>query len=525
MLVYGAPGEKVSVVLIRRGGRAAHLIASVNIVLWPVHTLTAIDRTGLMKVIRLSATALVLSALVSSVSAQTGTVRRSPGTVVDSLMAPYNRTDSPGGVVAVVRNGKVIFARGYGMASLEHSTAITEETIFDVGSVSKQFTAFAIVLMSQEGKLSLDDDIRTYLPEVPKFGHTIRIRHLIHHTSGIREIYNALGIAGWQAGDGMVQADALRLVSRQRELNFEPGTEYAYCNTAYMILADIVTRISGDPFDEWMQRRVFGRLGMHNTTIMAERGQVISGAAESYVRTESGGLIRSFDNSGIMGAGGVYSNVFDLAKWIGNFADHVVGDENTMRQMIRRGVLASGDTLSYAFGLQIGEYRGLRQWSHGGSSAGYRSSLTYFPDLDAGVVTLSNYGSFDGGIRTGVIDAFFGSQLDPDDEIPVPPGHLPDREDPDSETYSLTDSELEEFEGVYFSPELQTSYTIGVRDGKLVASHRRHEDFELIPNALDRFESQVWFFSDVVFERGEGGGISGFRVSSGRVRNLWFVRR
>ncbi len=533
-------------------------------------------------------------------------IATTPSGKVDQLMARYDRDDGPGAIAAVVQEGDVIFAKAYGMANLEHGVPLTRASVLDLGSVSKQFTAFAIAMLAERGELSLDDDIRKHLPEIPDLGHTVRIRHLIHHMSGIREIYSAFSIAGWQGGDGIAQEHALHLMRRQRELNFEPGTEYLYCNTAYMLLADIVSRVTDTPFAEWMQANIFEPVGMKHTTIMATFGQSIPGAAESYARHD-GGYVRVFDNSTLQGAGGIYSTVDDLARWLTNYAEPQVGGAAVVAQMQQRGVLADGDTLNYAFGINIGEHRGLRRLNHGGASAGYRSSVAFYPELNAGVITLSNFASFDGSLPPKIAEAFFGDHMapeEPDEEAPVADGDdavtidpmvledyvgefelegmpgvivtvrrdgdrllldtrgeggielVPSSDssfavtgdpsrgvtfhrEPDGsvaratfhqsgdyparrvEQWSLAAGELAEYAGRYVSPELETIYTFVVEEGKLMAQHRRHADFELEPTKRDTFRGPQ-FLSKVAFERGADGMINGFRVSNGRVRNLWF---
>lgn len=441
---------------------------------------------------------------------------------VDELMAEYNRSDAPGAVIGVVEGGELVFARAYGMASLEHGVRLTAESILDVGSVSKQLTAFAIVLLAQRGEIELDDDIRTWLPEIPDFGSTITIRHLVHHMSGLREIYNASSLAGYQSGDGIAQEDAIRLTRRMRELNFDPGTEYLYCNTGYMLLADIVARVSGSSFPDFMAENVFGPLGMDRTTIMARRGQVIPGAAESYGPMDGGGFERVFDNSGIQGAGGVYTTVADLARWVTNFHTGQVGGAAAIEQMKRKGVLASGDTLPYAFGINVQEYRGLQMVAHSGSSAGYRASIMYFPEIDAGVIRQSNRSDFDASIPRRIADLFFGDRMEPAPRADADEdGEGTDEEDePD---WAPTLATLRGLAGRYYSSELETVYTLVVEDDSLVAKHRRHADFELTPREPDVYEG-AGFFGTARFERDASGRVTGMRVSNGRVRNLLFEK-
>jgi CubicO group peptidase (beta-lactamase class C family) len=441
---------------------------------------------------------------------------------VDEIMAEYAGHDGPGAVVAVVRGGAVRFAKGYGLANLQNVVPLTRATVLDVGSVAKQFTAFAIVLLAQDGKLSLDEDIRTYLPSVPDFGSTITVRHLVHHMSGLREIYGAESLAGYQSGDGIAQHHAQQLTSRMRELNFEPGTEHLYCNTGYMLLADIVAEVSGKSFPEFMAERVFGPVGMTHTTIMSQRGQVVPGSGESYGPHPDDGYARLFDNSGIQGAGGIYTTIDDLAAWMSNYGTAAVGGADAIEQMQQRGVLANGDTLVYAFGLSISEYRGLRRISHGGSSAGYRASFDYFPDVDGGVITMSNFAAFDGTIPRRISEVAFGEHFGPAPAT-QPAGQSGVESDPESPTWTPSAMALQDFAGRYFSSEIETMYTLVVEDGKLIAKHRRHDDVDFEADEPDSFSSSS-FFGDARFERDDGGEITGMRVSNGRVRNLLFVR-
>ena len=525
-----------------------------------------------------------------------------PATRVDELMAAY--TGGPGGVVAVVEDGGVVFAKAYGLANLEHDVPMTRETVLDVGSVAKQFTAFAIVLLAERGELSLDDDIRKHLDGIPDFGHIITVRQLVHHMSGLREIYTSHALAGYQSGDGISQEDALWLTSRMRELNFEPGTQYLYSNTGYMLLADIVATTSGMSFPEFMAENVFGPLDMTHTTIMAKRGQVIPGAAESYDQEGEDGFRRVFDNSGVQGAGGIYTTADDLALWMSNYGTRALGGERAGEQRLQRGILADGDTLPYAFGINIGERRGLDVLAHGGSSAGYRASFTYFPGLDGGVITMSNFGGFDGTIAGEVAAAFFGDHMDP---LPAPsatagrpevqveeailedyvgayqlyptfalhvthdgstllvggegPARNPATASSDSTFYlanldavltfhrgddgaisgltvyqhetdfpaprvkvwTPSNQDLGALAGRYYSPELETVYTLVMEGGKLIAKHRRHPDFELEPAEEDTFAGAS-FFGTARFERNADGEPTGMRVSNGRVLNLLFER-
>ncbi|UCF79168.1 MAG: beta-lactamase family protein, partial [Candidatus Eiseniibacteriota bacterium] len=348
-------------------------------------------------------TALTASALSTAISpaTQTGLTDRT-AMRVDSLLARFDEPGSPGVAVAVLSRGHVVYMRGHGLANLEYCVPITPETIFNVASVSKQVTAFSIVLLTQQGELDLDEDIRTYLPELPDFGEIVTLRHLIHHTSGLRGILNSLTIAGWQEGDVVTKKQITRMIRSQRELNYKPGDEYLYVNTGYVLIVEIVERVTGQPFDEWTKTHIFAPLDMNDTVFCSDFEQVIPNRAYSYHESERDGgtFKKSVSNINLVGPSGLYTTAADLVKWIQNFDDARVGGRCTIEQMHVRGTLNNGDTLSYAYGLIINEYRGLKRISHEGSIAGFRSCVARFPDQALAVIVLSNVASTDIGRLT-----------------------------------------------------------------------------------------------------------------------------
>jgi CubicO group peptidase (beta-lactamase class C family) len=443
-----------------------------------------------------------------------------PAGRVDQVMAQYLGADRPGGVVAVTRGGATVFARGYGMANLEDGLANTPATVYHVASVSKQFTAFAIAMLAVQGRLSLDDDVRRYLPEVPDFGRTITLRHLLTHTSGLRDQWELWGMSGGLLGDVIRQQDLLRLVQRQRELNFEPGAEHLYCNTGFMLLSEVVARVTGEPFREWMRTNVFAPLGMSATQIYDDDERLVPGRAYSFQEGEDGvrKSVLSYANAG---ATSLFTTANDLARWLRNWHTAEVGGPRVLALMQERGVLNRGDTLPYALGLGVDTWRGQRRLFHGGADAGYRTFLEYFPALDAGVIVLGNSASFNsGGVADQVAEAFFGGALAPATPAPAPQAAAPAAREP----WRPGAAALAAFAGRYLSDELETIYTMAVVDGKLVARHRRHGDIPLTPAEPDAFDGGQWFFGRVRFERDAAGGVTAFRVSSGRARNVLFRR-
>lgn len=309
---------------------------------------------------------------------------------VDALFAQWKRPDTPGAVVEVIRDGKVLLSKGYGMADLERSVPMTPAAAFFIGSMSKQFTAFSIHLLAQDGKLSLDDDIHKYLPEVPDFGKTITIRHLLHHTSGLRDYIDSLFMAGLRSDDVITEDMALGLIARQRALNFEPGQEYAYSNTGYMLLALIVQRVSGTSLPAFARSRIFEPLGMTHTLFQDDYGTLVPRRALSYRPADKGGYKYVAVNISTIGDGGVLTTAEDLALWDRNFYDGRVGGMEVVKRMQAAGVLNSGKPIEYASGLLVHTYRGLRMIEHGGTIGGYGTQLWRFPDQRLSVLVLAN---------------------------------------------------------------------------------------------------------------------------------------
>ena len=319
----------------------------------------------------------------------------SPERQVDALFAPWNRPGVPGAVVGVIRDGKVLFTKRYGMADIERGVPMTPATEFFIGSMSKQFTAFAIHLLAKDGKLTLDDDVRTWLPDVPDFGKKITIRHLLHHTSGLRDYFGLMSMAGLRPGDVIDQEMALALIRRQRALNFAPGDGYSYSNTGYLLLALIVQRASGKPLPEFARERIFAPLGMNHTLFQPDYRTLVPGRALSYEPADTGGYQYAAVNVATVGDGGVLTTAGDLALWDRNFYDGRVGGMDVVRQMQATGVLNDGKPIEYASGLFAVTYRGLRLVQHSGMIRGYGNQLWRFPDQHLSVMVFANTSDID----------------------------------------------------------------------------------------------------------------------------------
>jgi CubicO group peptidase (beta-lactamase class C family) len=333
---------------------------------------------------------------------------------VDGLFSKWNKPNSPGAVVGVFKDGKIVYEHGYGLADIEHNIPISSETDFHIASMSKQFTAMDILLLAQDGKLSLDDDIRKYLPELHDFGKVITIRNLLNHTSGLRDQWNLLMLAGWRLEDVITEDDILKILSRQSALNFAPGEKYLYSNSGYTLLGVIVKRVSGQSLAQFTHDRIFEPLGMNHSRFQEQYGTLIKNRALSYEPNGDGVydyVALSYSNAG---ATSLHTTVEDLLRWDENFYTGKVGGKELLAQMQTKGKLNDGREIDYADGLSIGKYRGLDTVDHGGADAGYRTQLLRFPAQHVSIVVLANAGDASPGkLAHDVADIYLGKQLAP----------------------------------------------------------------------------------------------------------------
>lgn len=310
---------------------------------------------------------------------------------IDGLFAYWDRDDRPGAAIAVVQSGNALYRRGFGLASVEQGVPNTPETIFNAGSVAKQFTAFAIHRLAAEGKLSLAHDVRRYIPELPQFNRKITVRHLIHHTSGLRDYWALTDLAGWHPDDVRTKEQFFDLLARQKTLNFNPGLGFSYSNSGYILLAEIIERIIGRPFPEWMAQTIFKPLGMSHSLVRSAHDDIIKGGADSYEwRGRGQGFKRGINASSVVGSGNLYTTVGDLVKWGKNLISGQFGGQAMVRRMQDQGDIRGFGPTGYASGLFVGTQLGFETVSHGGASAGYRSHLLIIPEAQLVIAILAN---------------------------------------------------------------------------------------------------------------------------------------
>src|SRR5437870_6159040 len=384
---------------------------------------------------------------------------------VDEVFADLTKPGSPGCALGVYRDGKIIYSKGYGLANLEENVPITPESVFDIGSTSKQFTAASILLLEERGKLSVNDDIRKYIPELPDYGQKITILHLLNHTSGLRDYLTLMDLAGINTDSVTTDEDALQIIFRQKALNFAPGSDWLYSNTGFFLLSVIVKRASGKTLREFAAENIFAPLGMDHTQFRDDHTSLIANRAMAYEAKEKGAGYRLdvsyFEQTG---DGAVHTSVEDLLKWDENFYSGQVGGKEFLSQIQAPSKLNSGKVLDYAKGLFIQDYRGLHAVSHGGAWGGYRAELLRFPEQHFSVACLCNLGSARPSNRAQrVADVYLASLMKPKELRK----EMEEKRDTEKKLASLTAEQLRSYEGDYWSDELGVAYRLGIADGKL----------------------------------------------------------
>jgi CubicO group peptidase (beta-lactamase class C family) len=442
---------------------------------------------------------------------------------VDAVFSRWTE-ETPGCAVGVGVNGKSLLARGYGMADLEHDVRITPETIFEAGSVAKQFTAAAILLLAKDGRLSIDDPVHKYVPELADYGAPITIRQMLTHTSGLRDWGSVAGIAGWPRGNRMhTHADVVDILSRQRALNFAPGTRWSYSNSGYNLAAIIVARVAGKSFAEFSRERIFAPLGMAHTSWRDDYARIVKRRAIAYA-AGGGGLRQDMPFENVHGNGGLLTTVGDLLTWNEHFVSSPIADAALLSLQQTPARLGDGRALHYAFGLFVQPYKGLPEVSHSGSTAGYRAFLTRFPEQHLSVAVLCNAGSANPtAYAHAVADLYLRDRLKPGAPAPAT---LPETRGPTAalardETFRPSPADLAAYAGTFTSDEAETTLRVEVRGDALVVLRRPDTAIPLRPHSRDRFDAGS--LGLVTFHR-ESGRVTALSVTQDRVWDLRFEK-
>jgi CubicO group peptidase (beta-lactamase class C family) len=476
---------------------------------------------------------LLASVLVFTVSkAAAGKAEDKKTAAVDEIFVDLTKAGSPGCALGVYGDGKMVYSKGYGLANLEENVPITRQSVFDIGSTSKQFTAASILLLEKQGKLSLNDDVRKYIPELPDYGQKITVLHLLNHTSGLRDYLTLMDLAGIPTDSVTTDEDALQIIFRQKALNFAPGSDWLYSNTGFFLLSVIVKRISGKTLREFAAENIFTPLEMTHTQYRDDHTSLIANRAMAYDEKEKG-VGYSLDVSYFeqTGDGAVHTSVEDLLKWDENFYGGQVGGKDFLSEIQEPGKLNSGKALDYAKGLTIGEYRGLHTVSHGGAWGGYRAELLRFPEQHFSVACLCNLASARPSNRAHrVADVYLAGLMKPREARK----ETEEKRDTAKMLISLTAEQLRSYQGDYWSDELGVAYRLGIADGKLKvvaeldAAGAPHTG-DLPTNAFDATGADHFEMNEthitIRFERDAHQGVKGFTMDAGRTRGMIFTRR
>lgn len=442
---------------------------------------------------------------------------------VDEVFKTWSGKENPGAALGIVKDGKLIYSRGYGLADLEHNVPITDSTIFYIGSVSKQFVTMGLLLLEEQGKLSLDDRIQKYLPDFPEYGAPLTIRHFIHHTSGVRDNLTLWILSGQDLLDHIDKDEMYQMIRRQKELNFAPGEKYLYSNSCYFLLGLIIEKVSGESLHDFGQHQIFGPLGMKHTFFGDDNTRIIKNRAFSYqaMKGRFQNQIMRFD---LVGSGGVYSNIRDLYLWDQNFYHNRLGkqSQSLIEKMHVEGKLNNGTSSGYAFAIINGKYRDLPTVSHTGALAGYRSHLLRFPAQKTSVIILGNVIPIPiDQLPYQVADIVLKEQMSPVVKETKSQAQLINHENP-----SITVTDPGAFAGSYYSEELDVTYTITSNANEVFVSVRGRKPVVMQCKGVDQFDVQLQGAEmKLQFERDGQGKVTGFSVDAGRVTHIRFAKR
>jgi CubicO group peptidase (beta-lactamase class C family) len=524
---------------------------------------------------------------------------------IDLLFNEWNQPNHPGGVVSIMIKNEIVFSKAYGLANIQYNVRNTTETIFNIGSVSKQFTAIGIVLLHLEDKLSIDDDIRKYLPELDDFGKKITIRHLLHHTSGLRSSPELFGLAGWRDGDAITTEDAYRYLCKQKDLNFEPGKEFMYSNSGYILLAKIIESVTKQEFKTWMNDNIFTPLDMTNTFVDENNSNMNPNVATPYYRDENSKFFRAENSSLEYGASNIYSTAMDLTKWMKSFYNPSKEWKQAFEILQSTDTLTNGKVNIYAFGVIVDDFFGNKRVQHTGGVPGFLSFAMSYPKDELTIVMLTNFHSREinhlnikltqlflknklkqekpikakaintitldsnslknhlgdywndkdnyarkihyendtlwylrsngkksplipisknefqmGGLRDIVKVKF---EHDNQKRMTVIDGDNPPANFIEFDSTPTSTEEIESYIGSFYSTELETTYMITIKGGKLMGYHSRHGEFEIqvIKKDITNWSEMAF----VKYTRDENNNIIGFSVSLNRINNLWFDKK
>lgn len=471
-----------------------------------------------MKNILIAAVAAFFPFIASAQSSGPDVARGEHADKIDAIFAQYS-DETPGCAVAVDHHGAFVHLAGYGMADLEQSVEIRPDTVFYAGSVSKQVVGMAAMLLDHEGRIDLDAPVSAYLPQLPAYADDVTVRQTLHHTSGIRDFFVLFHLAG-EPDNYVITEDAIMaMLARQNGLNFEPGSEYAYSNSAYFLISQIAKAVTGADLDVFAQKRIFAPLGMESSRFQHNHRRLLKRKAHGYEPQENGEYLLADSTLDVVGSGGMYTSVIDLMRWDRNFYDNALGGGPALiDEMQTSGILNSGEATDYGIALSLKPYRGLTRVSHSGTLAGYRAHLARFPDERFSVALLCNSSEAKPKAHAEAIaDIFLEGKMSAPEETDEEKDSSEKRDD------NVSKRERAAYEGAYYSREVGNTIIISDTDEGLVLAGVAGDDHRLTPIGKDAFRHSGRDF-DLSFSRGQDGAVPSFTVSSERASGIVFER-
>jgi CubicO group peptidase (beta-lactamase class C family) len=439
-------------------------------------------------------------------------------TDVDKLFEAYDKPAVPGCALAIIHEGEIIYKRGYGLANLEDDVPITPSTVFDIASVSKQFTAACALLLEGQGKLTLEDDIQNYLPEL-SYKKTITLRHLIHHTSGIPDYCVLMALAGMSWHNDYPEAQIIELIARQ-PLEFTPGKTHAYSNSGYFLLGEIIARVSGKSLDEFAKEHIFKPLGMNNTQFYDDHTRIIKNRAIGYTPTDNGFAIEHYKLD-LVGDGAVHTTVEDLLLWDQNFYHNKLeGGQEFIEKMLTPSTLNSGKTMNYSCGLLTTTFRGQKLVWHNGGWAGYLSEFVRFPEQKLSIIMLTNRNDIP---TSSLVLSLFKLLLADVLEADTLPSAPAEKSTDTSEPFEIPKEALNDYLGHYFSKQLNVTYAFTLDQDKLVLKFPyAKEGFVLESTGKHTFSNEVNL--ELKFLPNKQGEIRGLEIVTQRIKKIRFKK-
>ena len=440
----------------------------------------------------------VLSLTLAPAWAEPGSTERDSG--LAELLLPM-AGQRPGSVVGVVQGAALVAVQSVGLADLNFGVPFTPDTPTNIGSTAKQFTGYALAHLHVQGRISLDDDIRDYLPELPAFDEVVTLRHLATHTSGYREFLNTLGLAGRRIdkSDWIDPDEAIALIQRQPALQNEPGAEWNYNNTGYVLLARVIEQVTETPFADWMAAEVFAPLKMHDTQVRPAPDVIMAKAARGYSK-DGEAWREARDLGGAQGAGGVYTTVGDMARWMQELSSFDHAGPAVAELLTTAFELSNGESTRYGLGLMIDDWRGQTRWQHGGGDLGHASAFYFFPDIQAGLMVFANHHEIPPDLMDQLGDLFLSEHLEVRAETGASVAAL-------VEDAPFEDALFDRYVGRYEMEAMPGFILRFFRDGERYMTQATGQPaFEITPVSAQTFTLDI-VNARIVFEQAEDGGV------------------